>query len=101
MAADRDLLFGLLALQIGLVSQDQLLGAFRDWTQDRTGPLADRLAGRGALDPEDRAALDGLVERHLRKFGGDTERSLAALPAGRSTREALASLGDPELTASV
>ena len=34
MAADRDLLFGLFALQIGLVNQDQLLGAFREWTRD-------------------------------------------------------------------
>lgn len=42
-AADRNLLFGLLALQNGLIDQDQLVAAFRAWIRDRTRPLADNL----------------------------------------------------------
>jgi serine/threonine-protein kinase len=92
-----DLLFGLLALQIGLVDQDQLVAAFRAWTHDKARPLAEYLAERGGLDAEDRLAVEALVARHLKKHGGDAEKSLAAIPAGRSTRESLAQLGDPEI----
>ncbi len=95
-AADRDLLFGLLALQNGLIDQDQLVAAFRAWTRDRSRALAEYLAGRGDLDADDRAAVEALVSRHLKKHGG-TEKSLAAVAAGRSTRESLAGLGDPEI----
>jgi hypothetical protein len=35
MAADRDLLFGLVALQNGLINQGQLMAAFQAWTLDK------------------------------------------------------------------
>ncbi len=94
--ADRDLLFGLLALQNGLIDQDQLVAAFRAWTRDRTRPLADYLAARGDLDAEQRAGLEAMVRLHLKKHG-DAGRSLAAIPAGHSTRESLAAIGDPKI----
>src|SRR5262245_37041916 len=97
----RDLLFGLLALQIGLIAQDRLLLAFRAWTRDKSRALADYLADHGDLDAEDRAAVEALVARHLKKHGNDVEKSLAAIPAGRSTRESLARLADPELEGSL
>src|SRR5689334_9236382 len=101
MAADRDLLFGLLALQNGLIDQAQLVAAFQAWTRDKTRRLSDQLVGRGDLDEEDRSAIEALAERHLKKHGGHTERSLAVIPAGRSTRDGLEALGDPELTVTV
>src|SRR3954453_15064457 len=101
MAADRNLLFGLLALQNGLINQGQLVTAFQAWTLDKAGVLADHLVGPGDLDADDRAAVDALVARHLKKHGGDVERSLAAIPAGRSTPESLAQLGDADIEASL
>src|SRR6516165_3959786 len=59
--------------------------------------MADHLVARGDLDQDQRAALETLVGLHLKKHGGDTERSLAAIPAGRSLRESLAQIGDPDL----
>jgi serine/threonine-protein kinase len=97
MTADRNLLFGLLALQNGLIDQGQLVAAFQAWTRDKGRGLADHLIGRGELDGEQRALLEGLVAQHLKKHGGDAEQSLAAIPAGRSTRESLARIGDPDL----
>src|SRR5215831_16173629 len=94
---DRHLLFGLLALQNGLIDQGQLVAAFQAWTLDKARGLAEHLVGRGDLDADDRAAVEALVARHLKKHGGDAERSLAAIPAGRSTREELAGLGDPDI----
>src|SRR5262245_50005275 len=97
LAAERNLLFGLLALQIGLIDQGQLVAAFQAWTRDKTRALADHLVGRGDLDADDRSAVDALVARHIKKHGGDVERSLAVIPAGPSTRESLAGLGDLDI----
>jgi hypothetical protein len=83
---DRHLLFGLVALQNGLIDQVQLVAAFQAWTLDKARALADHLVVRGDLDADDRSAVDALVARHVKKHGGDAERSLAAIPAGRSTR---------------
>jgi PAS domain S-box-containing protein len=94
--ADRDLLFGLLALQNGLIDQDQLVAAFRAWARDRRRPLADYLAARGDLDAEQRAGVEAMVGLHLKKHG-DAGRSLAAIPAGHSARESLAAIGDPAI----
>ena len=95
--ADRDLLFGMLALQNGLVDQGQLVAAFQSWTRDRARPLAEHLAARGDLDPDQRAGVEAMVGLHLRKHRGDPAKSLASIPAGRSTRESLAALGDPAI----
>jgi serine/threonine-protein kinase len=97
IAAERDLLFGLLALQNGLIDQGQLVAAFQAWTRDKARALADHLVGRGDLDADDRSAVEALVARHLKKHGGDVERSLAAIPAGHSTRESLARIDDPDV----
>ena len=85
-SADRDLLFGLLALQIGLIDQGALVAAFQAWTRDKARPLAERLVDRGDLDAEQRACVEAMVALHVKKHGGDTAKSLAAVPAGRSTR---------------
>src|SRR5262245_35751517 len=93
--ADRNLLFGLLALQNGLIDQVQLVAAFQAWTRDKGRALADHLIRRGDLDADDGAAVEALVSRHLKKHGGSTEKSLAAIAVGRSTCESLARVGDP------
>src|SRR6187455_501440 len=97
VAADRDLLFGLIALQNGLIDQGQLVAAFHAWTRDRGRPLADHLVDRGDLDADQRPVVEAMAALHLRKLGGDAEASLAAVPAGRSISERLAALADPEL----
>jgi hypothetical protein len=101
IAPDRNLLFGLLALQNGLINQGQLVAAFQAWTLDKARALADHLVGRGDLDADDRSVVDALVAHHLKKHGGDVEKSLAALPTGRSTRAKLAGLGDPQIDATL
>src|SRR4051812_2384302 len=101
IAPSRDLLFGLLALQNGLIDQGQLVAAFQAWTRDKGRPMAEHLVSRGDLDGDDRVAVEALVARHLKKHGGDPEQSLAAVSAGRSTREGLARVGDADIAASL
>jgi serine/threonine-protein kinase len=96
-AADTNLLFGLLALQNGLIDQSQLLAAFQAWSLDKARLLADYLVSRGNLNPAQRRAIDALAALHIEKHGGDPQKSLAAIPAGRSTRDRLARIGDDDL----
>ena len=100
-AADRHLLFGLLALQNGLIDQVQLVAAFQAWTREKSRSLADHLEARGDLTAAKRALLDALAEFHLEAHHGDVEKSLAAVPANHSTRASLATLGEPEIEATL
>jgi serine/threonine-protein kinase len=100
-SADRHLLFGLLALQNGLIDQGQLMLAFQAWTRDKAKTLGEHLEARGDLSGAKRALLEALAEVHLEAHGGDVEKSLAAVPANRSTRASLAELGEPEIEATL
>src|SRR5262249_1359985 len=101
VAADRNLLFGLIALQNGLIVQDQLLGAFRAWTLDKARHLAARRVGGGALARAHGGGAGALAPRPLKRHGDGGEQSPAAVPAGKSTRESLANLGDPDIGATL
>src|SRR5271156_1450072 len=100
-AADRQLLFGLLALQTGIINQGQLVAAFQAWTLDKSKSLADHLEARGDLTRAKRALLEALADVHLEAHAGDVEKSLAAVSAGKSTRESLARIGDPDVGATL
>jgi hypothetical protein len=65
VAAERHLLFGLLALQNGLIDQGQLMLAFQALTRDKSKSLGDHLEARGDLTAAKRALLDALAEVHL------------------------------------
>src|SRR4051812_764365 len=97
----RHLLMGLLALQTGLIDQAALVAAFHAWSRDKARPLADHLIALGHLDATHRPLLEGLAAAHLARHGGDPEKSLAAIPAGPSTRESLARIGDADVEASL
>jgi tetratricopeptide (TPR) repeat protein/tRNA A-37 threonylcarbamoyl transferase component Bud32 len=101
MAADRHLLFGLIAMHTGLIEQAQLVAAFRAWTCDKSRSLADDLIALGHLDASRRAAVEALLALYVETHGGDLEKSLAAVWASRSTRESLARLADADITASL
>ncbi len=99
-AAERHLLFGLLALQNGLIDQVQLVAAFQAWTLDKARALADHLLALGHLSEAQRAVVEAMADLHVAKHG-DLKRSLAAIPAGRSTHESLAQLDDPDIEGSL
>src|SRR5262249_20909623 len=88
----RDLLFGLLALQVGLIDQGDLFAAFNAWSRTKERPLADVLVAQGSLEAQQRGLVDSLVAMHLKRHGGDPEQSLAALDAKPALRARLAQL---------
>ncbi len=99
--ADRNLLFGLLALQNGMIDQSALVAAFHAWTRDKNRLIAEILLAHGAIDADDRTLLDGLVTRHLKRHGDDVQTSLAAVAAPRSVVAGLAGIGDAEVDVTI
>lgn len=102
VSADRNLLFGILALQMDFISRDQMVAAMSAWTLDKSKPLGDVLCERGAIDAETRTLLDSLVEKHVESHGGAARRSLASLSWSESaTRERLRAIDDDEVQATL
>jgi PAS domain S-box-containing protein len=95
MDTDRNLLFGVLALQADLIDAPQFIEACLLWTGHKDVPLADVLVERGWLLPDDRAHVDYLLGRKLNKHGGDARASLAALPG--DVKRSLAALADEDI----
>jgi serine/threonine-protein kinase len=80
--ADRDLLFGVLAMQMDFISREALIAAVSAWVLDKSKPLDRVLVDQGVLASDERDLLEPLILKHLKRHGGDPERSLAAvLPA--------------------
>ena len=98
---NRDLLFGLIALQNGMIDQSQLVAAFQAWTLEKGRPLADHLVVRGDLEADQRAIIEAMVGMHLKKHAGGAEKSLAAIPSAASTRQTLERIADRDLGASL
>ena len=98
--ADDNLLFGLIALQNGLIDQSELIVAFQAWTLDKARSFVDHIIVVGHLSVAERAAINALVMLHIKKHG-DAGRSLAAMTAGCAIRESLAKIGDADVLASL
>ncbi len=99
---DRNLLIGVLALQMDFVSQDQLVEAMKRWVDDKQRPLGELLIDVSALTPEIRELLESVVEKHLEVHDGDAQRSLQAVHAiAPNLQDSLAGVGDDELQRSL
>src|ERR1700722_7769395 len=100
-SADRNLLFGTLALEMGLISQDALVEAMKAWVLAKEKPLGQILRERGLLTPEAEARVEAEVRQHLATNHNEVESSLAEVCPAASVREALSRLDDPDLHASL
>jgi serine/threonine-protein kinase len=94
--SDRDLLFGAIALQAGLIGPGRLAEARAAWAARPGTRLPDVLRERGWLTSDDQAAIERLLERELTRHGGDVRRALAAVADGDLVA-ALAEVDDPVL----
>jgi serine/threonine protein kinase len=97
---DRDLLFGLLALQTGFINRDALLEAGRAWARDKAKSLAEVLVERRALSSERHALVEALVQELLKQHGGDLGKSLAVVSARAAAAPQLKDIADSGRTRS-
>src|SRR5439155_5450501 len=101
-SADRNLLFGILAVQLDFVTKDALIAAMNAWLLDKGKRLGDILVGQGHLTADRLHLLTALVAQHLEQHGHDPQRSLAALSSiDPDMRRELQTIGDPDVRASV
>jgi serine/threonine-protein kinase len=99
LSADRNLLFGILALQANLISRDALISAMNTWAVQKATPLGQILIEQGALTTEGHAAVETLVRLSLDRHAGDARKSLAEFRFLLPTRHSLPEVADADIQA--
>jgi hypothetical protein len=94
---DRNLLAGILALQLDFISRDALIKAMNAWALEKSKPLGQILLEQGALAGDAHVLLEALVQKHLKVHGNDAQSSLAAISSIGSMRQELKHIADPDL----
>ena len=97
---DSNLILGLLALQHGFVSRDQLVSAVSVWTTDKSQSIGKILEENGSLANGVAGLLVHLTEAHLANHGNEPGR-LAVLAVDESVEEDLMKLGDADIEATL
>ena len=98
---DRNLLFGILALQMDFIARDALVKAMHAWVLDKAKPLGQILVEQQALGSERRALLEALVQEHVKQHDDDPGKSLASVSSVGSARDVLKQIADPDVQASL
>ena len=79
MSSDRNLLLGILAVQMNLVGRDALIQAMHACVLGKQWPLADFLVQKGELSAERRQLVDALVAGHLMAHDNVPHEHLATI----------------------
>src|SRR4051812_33531358 len=101
LQTDRNLLLGILALQLDFVTRDQLIAAMHAWILEKATPLDQILHRQMSLRDDAHALLIALVAKHLEMHGADPRQSLASVSSFDSLRHDLNALADPDIEASL
>jgi serine/threonine protein kinase len=99
--ADRNLLFGILAVNLNFITRDQLIVAMNTWVLDKNKALDAILLEQKAITPERHALMQALVVEHLRQHQNDPQLSLAAVSSVASVKKDLAKIADQDVEASL
>ena len=94
---ERNLLFGVLALQGKFISPDQFIAGMHAWILDKKKSLGQVLLERGELTLEQLQALDGLTLQHIQAHGDDAESSLVDLSEMATVDGTVWAIGDPDV----
>jgi WD40 repeat protein/serine/threonine protein kinase len=76
---ERDLLFGILAVQRGFISLEAFAEGMQARARDESRTLGQILAGRGAISGPQQGLLETMVREHLSDHGGDSTRTFASI----------------------
>jgi WD40 repeat protein/serine/threonine protein kinase len=99
--SDRNLLFGILAVQMNFVTRDALIAAMHAWVLEKSKPLGQILVEQQALSVTRQSLLEQLVDEHLAAHDGNAEKSLAAVGGVRPIRDDLLPITGLELHATL
>jgi serine/threonine-protein kinase len=98
---NRNLLFGIMTLQMDYITRDALVAALRVWVEHRERSLGQILVDQGALSADDRRWMETAVDRHIQQHGNDPSQSLAAISSLGSALDVLREIPDPDLQESL
>jgi hypothetical protein len=84
-----------LALQVDFLDADQFIKVCTLWTTRKQAALADRLIELGWMTATERSDVERLLERKLKKYGGDPRAGLAVV--GDDVKRSLAALQDDDI----
>src|SRR2546430_162850 len=96
---DRNLLFGILALQRNIISKETFVAAMKIWLLDKKKGLAQILCEQKALSENHHAVLEELVDTQMARHGNDARKSLAAVSVAAEVRQNLQQLADADVQA--
>jgi WD40 repeat protein/serine/threonine protein kinase len=88
MDRDRNLLFGILAVQLRMATPAQLVDVGGAWATDPSRSLPERMVEAQFLSKRDREILETLVEQAVGKYGGNSSGALEAFGGESSVHEA-------------
>lgn len=94
---DRNLIFGIVALHLDFISQQQLIAAMQEWLLDKSRTLGEVLVKQGVLTESRKGMLSLLVEEQLKQHDNDAEKCLHTFGHMASLRDELQSMGDPDI----
>ncbi len=99
-STDRNLLFGVLALQADFLTPAQFVEACSLWATQKSTELAELLVQRGWLTADDRADVERLLARKVAKHGGNLQAGLVEVTTD-DVRNSLAAVPDVDVQSSV
>ena len=100
-SSDRDLLFGILALQMDFITRDAFISAMSTCSREKDKSLGRVLRSQGALTEDDDELLDSLVRRLMEKHGNDARRSISAVTTVSAIREDLEKIRNHDLSSTL
>ena len=99
MDTDRNLLFGIISMQAGLINAREFVETCTVWAAQKECPLSDLLVERGLINETDKAHVEYLLSRRVEKNGGDVQASMASVPA--AIHCSLSKIEDPDIRQSL
>lgn len=95
--ADRNLMVGMLGLQLGLYDEAKLLAAMRTWTFVRSRLIEDLLRESGDLTEQQQAFLRDTAREYLSLHAGNATECLASISLRSAVEKELHKLDDDEV----
>ena len=99
--ASEQLLLGIMAFQLSLVTREQFLAGFDSWIRNKNQPMSEILQQHKAISTDQREILERLVQMFLAKHEGDVEKSLASVSSVPCLHSELTRIDDPDINASL
>ena len=78
MTTDCNILFSVLAVQLGFATPQQVMAAAAAWAADQSKGIAERLEAEGIIDATKCAMLRNMAEEAVKAHGGDVQQTIAS-----------------------